>query len=168
MFLWPPAVSLSCSNVHTWKFASVKYIKGLFNCQSFVRLSRLPCSVTIQLFNITPTLNLHPECFIDHPEHVSKHTATSSQHPKHVRNHITTKQQHSNSPKHPSRHMATIQNMSTTTYEHFSNHTEHVNKHIATSVMTCNAVPGALRSKFTVSEKPYIWIWLFDANVKMY
>ncbi len=30
----------------------------------------------------------------------------------------------------------------------------------------CNAVPGGLLSKFTTSEKPYIWSWLCDANVK--
>ncbi len=30
--------------------------------------------------------------------------------------------------------------------------------------LKCNAVPGGLPSKFTTSEKTYIWSWLCDAN----
>ncbi len=31
-----------------------------------------------------------------------------------------------------------------------------------------NAVPGVLPSKFTMSEKPYIWSRLCNVNIKMY
>jgi len=43
-----------------------------------------------------------------------------------------------------------------------------VSRDMSASRRTYNTVPGELTSKFTMSEKPYIWSWLCDANVKMY
>lgn len=37
----------------------------------------------------------------------------------------------------------------------------------STPSLKCDAVPDELPSKFTKSEKPYIWSWLYDANVKL-
>ncbi len=36
------------------------------------------------------------------------------------------------------------------------------------SALFCDAIPGELQSKFTVSVKPYMWSWLCDADIKMH
>lgn len=43
-----------------------------------------------------------------------------------------------------------------------------VSRDLSTLQCKCNAAPGELLIKVTVSEEPYIWCWLCDANVKMY